>query len=176
MSISFDCRMPGAVTIAMRWRTNKKAPVKNITGASLISGCVATSNGCAYTGISNCIPYLQLMQVPSSFSGVPVFLLIHFIWSTGAKYLPHLSQACILKLRPQIFRLPSVASIRICSVGQIYAHAPHPIQAWESSTNGGPTFLSLPLPDKPMALTPTTSSQALTQSLHRTHFPLSVSG
>ena len=120
--------------------------------------------------------YLQLMQTASSLIGVPVLSLMNFNWSTGAKYLPHLSHACILKVRPQIFRFLFVDSIRMCSVGHTYAHAPQPIHVFESSMYGGPTAFFFPLPAKPMAFTPTTSSQAFTQRRHSTHFPLSVSG
>ncbi|OQC71272.1 MAG: hypothetical protein BWX45_01215 [Deltaproteobacteria bacterium ADurb.Bin002] len=49
---------------------------------------------------------------------VPVFLLMNFNWSTGAKNLPHLGQACILKVRPHILRRSPVEIISICPVGQ----------------------------------------------------------
>ena len=55
--------MPGAVTNAMRGRTNKKAPVKNITGASLISDCATTSNSlCLYR-------HFQLYSLFAAYAG-----------------------------------------------------------------------------------------------------------
>jgi len=88
--------------------------------------------------------YRQLVQTARSSKDVPVFLLIHSSWSTGAKYLPQDLHFNILKVRPQIVRVSPVVPISMWPVGHTKAQAPQPMQTLLSSLNGVPTTFSVP--------------------------------